>query len=214
MTILDTTTANTSSEPAPAADSIGGRQRILRAAAELFLSRGYAETSVRTIADAVDMRPASIYHHFESKDALLTEILEIGMEAVMTAFVDAEESLTSAANGRDRLRTHIAAHLHALFAHHAFTAAHVTVFPFAPPEVRAESVPDRDAYEARWTMLFESITEDLDPEAIRLTRLALFGAMNSTVQWFDPAEGSVDDLASAIVGTLWDGIGRAPGDVR
>ena len=52
-----------------------GRDRILREAAELFLTRGYAETSLRTIADAVDMRPASIYHHFDSKDALLTDCL-------------------------------------------------------------------------------------------------------------------------------------------
>ena len=186
-----------------------GRDRILREAAELFLTRGYAETSLRTIADAVDMRPASIYHHFDSKDALLTEILEIGMESVTTAFTEAADSLTSDASHHDRLRAHVAGHLHALFANHAFTAAHVTVFPFAPADVRAASVVQRDAYEANWTELLSDIAPSLDDEAISIARLALFGAMNSTVQWFDPANGSTNDLAAAIVDTLWNGLANS-----
>lgn len=183
-----------------------GRDRILRVAAELFLTRGYAETSLRTIADAVEMRPASIYHHFESKDALLTEILDIGMRAVTTAF-DAAATNTSSTDGRDRLQAHVAGHLRALFANHAFTAAHVTVFPFAPTDVRKASVAQRDDYEAQWTTLLSEIAPPLTSDALRLTRLTLFGAMNSAVQWFDPSEGSIDDLASTIVSTLWHGLG-------
>lgn len=186
-----------------------GRDRILREAAELFLTRGYAETSLRTIAEAVDMQPASIYHHFESKDALLTQILEIGMEAVTTAFETAATKLDPNASDHERLRAHVAGHLRALFAHHAFTAAHVTVFPFAPTDVRAATVPQRDAYEAIWTDLLTTVAPGLDDEAVSIVRLALFGAMNSTVEWFDPANGSTDDLAAAIVGTLWNGLANS-----
>ncbi len=188
---------------------LSGRDRILRQAAELFLTRGYAETSLRSIADAVEMRPASIYHHFESKDALLTEILDIGMDAITTAFIAAAGELPASATGHERLEAHVAGHLRALFANHAFTAAHVTVFPFAPAEVRSASVVQRDAYEASWTELLASIAPGLDEEAIGIARLALFGAMNSTVQWFDPANGSTDDLAAAIVGTLWNGLANS-----
>lgn len=191
-----------------------GRDRILRVAAELFLSRGYAETSLRTIADAADMRPASIYHHFDSKDALLTEILNIGMHAVTTAFTAAETELDADAEARHRLQAHVAGHLRALFANQAFTAAHVTVFPFAPADVRAASVPQRDAYEALWTDLLSNITPGLTTDARRLTRLALFGAMNSAVQWFDHTEGSVDDLAATIVDTLWHGLATLTGGTR
>ena len=189
--------------------SLGGRERILRQAAELFLARGYAETSLRTIADAVEMRPASIYHHFDSKDALLTEILDIGMEAITTAFAAADDELADDASGHQRLEAHVAGHLRALFANHAFTAAHVTVFPFAPADVRSASVVRRDAYEASWTDLLKAIAPGLDDEAIGIARLALFGAMNSTVQWFDPANGSTDELASAIVSTLWNGLANS-----
>ncbi len=196
MVITDTTT-----------DQIEhGRDRILRVAAELFLTKGYAETSLRTIADAVEMRPASIYHHFDSKDALLTEILDIGMDAVTTAF-DAVASETSNTGGRERLEAHVAGHLRALFANHAFTAAHVTVFPFVPADVREASVAQRDAYEAQWSSLLAELAPRLEPDALRLTRLALFGAMNSAVQWFDPSEGSIDELAKNIVSTLWHGLG-------
>lgn len=186
---------------------LNGRDRILHAAASLFLSRGYAETSLRTIADAVDMRPASIYHHFASKDALLAEILRIGMVAVTTAFEEAAEAQLPNVGGSDRLRAHVASHLSALFTNHAFTAAHVTVFPFAPADVRKAAVPERDAYEARWTTLLADVAPDLSPDSARLVRLSLLGAMNSSVQWFDPSEGSVEDLATTIVGTFWDGLG-------
>jgi AcrR family transcriptional regulator len=201
--------AITELQHAPTTD-LNGHDRILNAAASLFLSRGYAETSLRTIADAVDMRPASIYHHFASKDALLTEILRIGMVAVTTAFEESSEALAPDADGRDRLRGHVAGHLSALFTNHAFTAAHVTVFPFAPADVRKAAVPGRDAYESQWTTLLADVAPHLSPDAVRLVRLVLFGAMNSSVQWFDPSEGSVDDLATTIVGTLWDGFGGQP----
>lgn len=189
-----------------------GRRRILEAAAELFRTRGYAETSIRTIADAVDMRAASIYHHFESKDALLTEILAIGMQAVTTAFDDARAAAVADESGARRLQRHVAAHLDALFGHKAFTAAHVTVFPFVPADVRVASVADRDRYEALWTALLHELAPALDPSQVRLVRLSLFGVMNSTLDWFDPrAEGSLDELAAAFVATLWDGLGAVGG---
>lgn len=208
MALMTTSTAPPSS-PAEVGD---GRRRILEAAAELFQVRGYAETSIRTIADAVDMRAASIYHHFDSKDALLTEILAIGMEAVTDAFDAAEQATEPNETGAQRLQRHVTAHLDALFGHKAFTAAHVTVFPFVPAPVRVASVEDRDRYEARWTELLGAIAPELDASQVRVVRLSLFGVMNSTLDWFDPAaEGSLDELAHAFVSTLWTGLGTVGG---
>lgn len=51
------------------------REEILDAAAELFTTRGYTNTSTRMIADAVGMRQASLYHHFANKDELLDALL-------------------------------------------------------------------------------------------------------------------------------------------
>lgn len=51
------------------------REEILDAAAELFTTRGFTGTSTRTIADAVGIRQASMYHHFATKDDILAALL-------------------------------------------------------------------------------------------------------------------------------------------
>lgn len=48
---------------------------ILDSAAELFSEKGYTATSMADIASTVDISKAAIYHHFENKEALFTELL-------------------------------------------------------------------------------------------------------------------------------------------
>ena len=56
------------------------KRDILEAALELFSVQGFEATSISQIADAVGIRKASLYSHFESKqailDALVKEVLE------------------------------------------------------------------------------------------------------------------------------------------
>jgi AcrR family transcriptional regulator len=51
------------------------RDEILDAAGELFTTLGYASTSTRTIAEAVGVRQASLYHYFKTKDEILSALL-------------------------------------------------------------------------------------------------------------------------------------------
>ncbi|WP_338889060.1 TetR/AcrR family transcriptional regulator [Rhodococcus sovatensis] len=51
------------------------RTELLAIAARLFAQRGYAQTTVRDIADEAGILSGSLYHHFDSKEAMLTEIL-------------------------------------------------------------------------------------------------------------------------------------------
>ena len=51
------------------------KQKILISAADLFASNGYTETSVRDIATAVGIKPASLYNHFSSKEEILLLML-------------------------------------------------------------------------------------------------------------------------------------------
>ena len=51
------------------------RAEILDAAAELFTTIGYGNTSTRAIAEAVGIRQASLYHHFAAKDEILDALL-------------------------------------------------------------------------------------------------------------------------------------------
>ena len=51
------------------------REEIVKAASQIFATRGYRGSSVVEIADAVGMTHAGVLHHFGSKDQLLIEVL-------------------------------------------------------------------------------------------------------------------------------------------
>jgi AcrR family transcriptional regulator len=52
----------------------GTKLLIFKAAIDLFYERGYSNVGIRDIADAAGIKSASIYNHFDSKDALLEQI--------------------------------------------------------------------------------------------------------------------------------------------
>ena len=56
------------------------RQQIMDAALELFSVQGFEATSVSQIADAVGIRKASLYSHFESKQAILEALVKDVLE--------------------------------------------------------------------------------------------------------------------------------------
>lgn len=60
----------------PATSGVAPRDQVLNAAAELFVTRGFAATSTREIAERVGIRQASLYYHFAGKDEILAELLQ------------------------------------------------------------------------------------------------------------------------------------------
>ena len=50
-------------------------QQILAVAAALFARKGVAAATVREIADEVGILSGSLYHHFDSKEAMVDQIL-------------------------------------------------------------------------------------------------------------------------------------------
>lgn len=57
-------------------ESTKTKDRILFEATNLFAQKGYAAVSVRDIGDSVNIKAASIYNHFQSKEVLWEESLE------------------------------------------------------------------------------------------------------------------------------------------
>ena len=71
------------------------RQRILDCAANLFAEKGYTETSIREVAKAADLKnPASLYHHFPSKNAMLEQMLEDYISYNLDVFEDRKVAVT------------------------------------------------------------------------------------------------------------------------
>src|SRR5688572_21832299 len=56
------------------------RQELLAIAARLFAEKGFRNTTVRDIADAAGILSGSLYHHFDSKESMVDEILSTFQE--------------------------------------------------------------------------------------------------------------------------------------
>lgn len=56
------------------------KQEILEAALELFSVQGYEATSISQLAEAVGIRKASLYSHFENKQAILDALIQTTLE--------------------------------------------------------------------------------------------------------------------------------------
>ena len=59
------------------------KESILVAAAELFVSQGYAATSTREIADRVGIRQPSLFYHFSKKEDILRAIIDQAAAALI-----------------------------------------------------------------------------------------------------------------------------------
>src|SRR6476646_173416 len=68
------------------------KARIIAEAETLFNMQGFDGASMRDIAAAAEMRPASVYYYFESKEELLWAVWEKGgielLDRGKNAFVD------------------------------------------------------------------------------------------------------------------------------
>lgn len=64
-------------------DPRASRARILDAAEALFAERGFDGASMRDLATAAGLQPASLYNHFPGKHALYEAVLERGIRPVL-----------------------------------------------------------------------------------------------------------------------------------
>jgi len=62
------------------------RADLVRIAAELFAERGYRATTVRHIGDAAGVLSGSLYHHFDSKETILDELLSSYLDTLLETY--------------------------------------------------------------------------------------------------------------------------------
>ena len=85
----------------------GGKDRVLKEATRLFVSKGYAATSMAQVAEAAEMQKASLYHHFKSKEALFIACVSNGYEGVIAKLTAARD--TPGISHEKKLRTALGA---------------------------------------------------------------------------------------------------------
>jgi len=190
-----------------------GRQLRLDTAARLFRAEGYAGTSLRDIAGEAGMRAASLYHYFDSKDAIVGEVLRIGVEQVFDKVRAAVEALPPEADAQVLLQTAVHTHLQGMHGLQDYTCANLRIFGQVRAHVREAHLPTRDAYERYWVQVLARCARQggFDHQRdLRLARLFLFAAMNGTLDWFQGGAVSLKAVADEMTELVLQGLRQRP----
>jgi AcrR family transcriptional regulator len=173
-----------------ASKSEKSRDLILEAAARLFRRQGYSATTLRQIASLAKIKAGSIYYYFDSKEAILDEVLDQGLHRVFNA-VKLKLRQAGAVSHRRRIALAIEAHLVALLEASDFTSANIRIYGQLPERLKKPHRPIRRAYARYWDRLFLEAQKAGDIRSdIEIVPLRIFvlGALNWTVEWFDFAK--------------------------
>jgi len=187
---------------------------MCRTAAQLFRDRGYDATSVSDVARALGMTKAGLYHHFESKEALLFEIMMYGLDRVK------EDVIVPARAIRDpeqRLREMIVRHARITTRGHG-AVAHLG------DEIRALPPAGRRQIEQRMRVYFDLIRDTIGElkSAGRLRAIdptvaafSLLGMILWLPRWFRyggrlDQEAVAESIASIALGGLLAPARRSP----
>lgn len=185
------------------------RERVLLEAARLFRHHGYAATTLREVADAAGVKAGSIYYHFESKEEILGEVLDKGIMIVAEAVRTRIEALPESASWRERIAAGIEGHLWGMLHYGDFTSANMRIYGQIPSSAKNRHKVIRRAYADYWDHLFESALasgELRHDTSTAIIRLFVIGALNWTVEWYNPQRGSFQDFARQITVIVFDGI--------
>jgi AcrR family transcriptional regulator len=79
------------------------RQEILDAAARVMAARGYVGTPMSALVEATGLPKSAIYHHFESKAGLLSEVMARGAHRFFDAMREAHRDPPAGGTPRERL---------------------------------------------------------------------------------------------------------------
>jgi AcrR family transcriptional regulator len=185
------------------------REELLAIAARLFAERGFKNTTVRDIADAAGILSGSLYHHFDSKESMVDELLNTFQTSLWEEYDEIEASdLTPRAKLEAVVRTSFDAidHHHSEVAIFQNDAAYLTTFErFAYLDKRNLK------FRTLWTGLLEAAVEsgelraDLDVELVyRFLRDTVWVA----VRWYRPGgDLSPSDVADQYLTILLEGLG-------
>jgi len=188
------------------------RSDILASAAELFARKGVGATTVREIADAVGMLSGSLYHHFESKDAIVAEILTGYLRAIQDRYAAV---LASGKGPADSLHDLVVTSLQVASEQPQATTIYQNERPYLRERPRfADVLAGAADIQRTWLLVIEkgvaegTFRADIAPRVFyRLIRDAVW----LSVRWHHPAgEYPTSQLADDITAVFLDGFSARP----
>ena len=161
------------------------RDDILDAAAQVIRLKGFHGASMSDIAEAVKLQKASLYHHVTSKQEILLELLDRGLDLLIEQVsVIAEQPLPP----DEKLGQMVRTYLRLLAENGDLSAVLLFEHRSLEPDQHKRHIPNRDRFESLWR---EAIDEGVragifDCSNTALAVRALMGILNWTLTWYRP----------------------------
>ncbi|HWK64569.1 TetR/AcrR family transcriptional regulator [Pseudorhodoplanes sp.] len=187
------------------------RSRIVDAAAHVFCRKGYALTRLSDIAKRARTQTGSIYYHFESREAIVAEVLRVANQRTQDRVIDAINALQPDADVRDRITAAIHGHLEVVLAGDEYIAAHMRIFDQLPARLRERFLRVLDENAQLWRALLNEAREEglvRDDVDLSVIRLLLIGMMNWSVEWYRQGRLTPSQIADQVTILLFEGIRR------
>ena len=171
------------------------RDEILEAAAQIFRQKGFHAASMQDIAQAVNLRKPSLYHHVTSKQDILLGLLDQALDLLIAQM---EEVMDQSLPAEEKLRQGMQVYLETMLEYSDLAAVLLLEHRSLEPQYHARHIPRRDRFEGLWREMVRDGLEQGNFEQVdpALTARALLGVMNWTITWYRP-QGSLspDDIA-------------------
>jgi AcrR family transcriptional regulator len=193
------------------------RAELLALAAEMFAEHGFRATTVRDIADAAGILSGSLYHHFDSKESMVDEILRSFLDELFGRY---REIVAAGGDPRDMLEAVVVASFDSIDRRHADVAIYQNESRYLTQFDRFAYIDELGAeFRKLWVGILEEgvrsgvFRRDLDVELVyRFIRDTVWVA----VRWYRPGGAlSAQAVAEQYLGILLDGIStgrrRSPG---
>lgn len=182
------------------------REAVFAAATRLFGERGYAGTTIRDIAQTVGILPGSLYAHISSKEDLLLEIIEGGVDRFVAA---ADAVAASGHPPEEALRAAIRGHLEIVAENPDRTLIVFHQWRFLSEDHQARLLEKRDHYEDFFLRTMKAGIADGTFDGMlnaKAAVLSILGALNWTPEWFSP-DGPIapHEMAEQIADSLLRG---------
>ena len=170
---------------------VDSRQEILRTATRLFQQRGYDATSMNDVAAALKLSKGGLYHHFQSKDEILFEIMNHAMEITEDRVLAPVRGI---ADPEARLRALIRLHIEVVLSpqDREITVMLHENHPLPPALRKRINTRKKDYIHFVESLMAEvqRMRQGRNSVSPRAAAFALLGMINWIYQWYKP-EGSL-----------------------
>jgi AcrR family transcriptional regulator len=184
------------------------REELLAITAGLFAKKGFRNTTVRDIADAAGILSGSLYHHFDSKESMVDEILSTFQEELFGQY---DEILAGDADPRTKLEQAVLVSFEAIDKHHDEVAIFQNDAAYLLTFERFAYLADRNRQSREvWLTLLQGgidagvLRDDLDLE---LTYRFIRDTVWVAVSWYRPGgRRTHTEIAQQYLSILLEGI--------